>query len=69
MSGLATSFSSALEAAASWSGEGHHHLVPDGGVSILGTVGGEAVNGSSVPIVASCGVTFGVVVMPSTACS
>ena len=52
-SGLAAS-SSALEAAASWLDEGCHHLFPDGGVGILGTVGGEAVNGSSLPIVASC---------------
>ena len=36
--------------------------------SILRTVGGEAVNGSSLPIVASCGVTCGVVVIPSMAC-
>ena len=57
----AASSSFALEAASSWSDDWHHHLVPVGGASILETVGGEAVNDSSLPAVAGCGVVASMV--------
>ena len=53
MSRLATSSSSALEAAASWSDKGCHHLVPDRGAGILETVDGEVATSGSPPTVAS----------------
>ena len=53
---LATSSFSGLEAVASWLDDWCHHLVLVGGANILDIVGGEAVNGSSPPTVASCGV-------------
>ena len=56
MSRLAASSSSGLEAVASWLVDWCHHLVPVGDAGILDVVSGEAVNGSSLPTVASSGV-------------
>ena len=53
---LATSSSSGLEAVASWLDNWSCCLVPVGGAGILDIVAGEAVNGGSLPVVASCGV-------------
>ena len=53
---LAASSSSGLEAVASWSDSSCHHLVPVGGAGILDILGGESVNGGSLPAVAGCGV-------------
>ena len=53
---LAASSSSGLGAVASWSNSWHCPLVLVGGAGVLDTVGEEAVNGGSLPTVASCGV-------------
>ena len=51
---------SGLSMVASWLDEQHHHLIPVGGAGISDTEGGEAVDVSSLPAVASCRVVAGI---------
>ena len=68
---LAASSSSGLSINASWSDEWFHHLALVGDAGVLNIVGGEAVDGGSLPAGASCGVVASMVVsgtMPVRSC-
>ena len=60
MSNPTASSSCGLSVAAPWSDKGCCHLVSVGGAGITDTVGGEAVDISSLPAVASCRVVAGI---------